>query len=241
VAVISGRGAVVAVRRAGEEPFTALDGRRSGSGRRNCSGTPDVTRVYLVLSPDDRDDFRTRFGHLIAFVNLELVDGGTERFDSVANALARIPATADWSRPRRRSPLATPELIDAVVRGGCRTWGGAAGAGRWRTRSSGRDGDETASRRRCANRAVAGPDAAGLPPRLAHGGVCPVGGVRRSDHDDAQLIEATGRRVVVVPGSPTNFKITTKDDLDLAAAVLQARATLPAAKPAARFDDEAKW
>ena len=42
--------------------------------------------------------------------------------------------------------------------------------------------------------------------------------------DDAQLIEAIGHAVVVVPGSPTNFKITTKDDLELAEAVLKARA-----------------
>ncbi len=49
----------------------------------------------------------------------------------------------------------------------------------------------------------------------------------------------------VVPGAPVNFKITTKDDLELADAVLKARAAK--LKPAAdapkwgAFDDDAKW
>ncbi len=59
--------------------------------------------------------------------------------------------------------------------------------------------------------------------------------------DDAQLIEALGHSVHVVTGSPTNFKITTKEDLDLADALLKGRAKKPAPAPAARFDDDAKW
>ena len=41
--------------------------------------------------------------------------------------------------------------------------------------------------------------------------------------DDAQLIEAIGHSVVVVPGAPTNFKITTKEDLEHAEAILKAK------------------
>jgi 2-C-methyl-D-erythritol 4-phosphate cytidylyltransferase len=61
--------------------------------------------------------------------------------------------------------------------------------------------------------------------------------------DDSQLVEAAGHAVAVVPGSAANFKITTKDDLDLAAAVLAARgAKAEDARPVARFgDDDAKW
>jgi len=59
--------------------------------------------------------------------------------------------------------------------------------------------------------------------------------------DDAQLVEAAGHPVFVVTGSPVNFKITTKDDLELATAVLKSRASKPAPRAAAAFDDEAKW
>ena len=39
--------------------------------------------------------------------------------------------------------------------------------------------------------------------------------------DDAQLVEQAGRQVAIVAGSPFNLKITTQDDLKLAAAVLK--------------------
>jgi 2-C-methyl-D-erythritol 4-phosphate cytidylyltransferase len=41
--------------------------------------------------------------------------------------------------------------------------------------------------------------------------------------DDAQLVEAIGHRVKVVPGSPWNLKITTRDDLDRAEMFLKLR------------------
>ena len=46
-----------------------------------------------------------------------------------------------------------------------------------------------------------------------------VGGVT----DDAQLIESAGHAVAVVPGHPSNLKITTQQDLVLAEAILRAR------------------
>jgi 2-C-methyl-D-erythritol 4-phosphate cytidylyltransferase len=54
-------------------------------------------------------------------------------------------------------------------------------------------------------------------------------------------VEAAGHPVVVVAGSPVNFKITTRDDLELAEAIVKARLAKPSAKPPTRFDDEAKW
>jgi 2-C-methyl-D-erythritol 4-phosphate cytidylyltransferase len=59
--------------------------------------------------------------------------------------------------------------------------------------------------------------------------------------DDAQLVEAAGHPVRVVAGSPVNFKITTKDDLALADAILKSREAKPAERPTHAFDDEAKW
>jgi len=50
--------------------------------------------------------------------------------------------------------------------------------------------------------------------------------------DEAQMLEQAGRRVTVVPGSPVNLKIATKEDLRLAE---QAMKALP--KP--RFDGPA--
>ena len=40
--------------------------------------------------------------------------------------------------------------------------------------------------------------------------------------DDAQLVERLGKKVTVVPGSPVNLKIATKEDLRLAEHALKA-------------------
>lgn len=50
-----------------------------------------------------------------------------------------------------------------------------------------------------------------------------AGGGDAAVTDDAQLVEAVGGRVAVVPGHPTNIKITNREDFDLAEAILRRR------------------
>ncbi|MFM8804501.1 MAG: 2-C-methyl-D-erythritol 4-phosphate cytidylyltransferase, partial [Planctomycetia bacterium] len=59
--------------------------------------------------------------------------------------------------------------------------------------------------------------------------------------DEAQLVEAIGQRVTVVPGSPINMKITSREDLRLAE---QAMKALPANRldgPAHPFANDDMW
>ena len=59
--------------------------------------------------------------------------------------------------------------------------------------------------------------------------------------DDAQLVERIGHKVTVVPGSPVNLKITTREDLRLAEQALKA---LPKPKILGGmnpFADDDKW
>ena len=59
--------------------------------------------------------------------------------------------------------------------------------------------------------------------------------------DDAELVQRLGHPVTVVPGSPVNLKITTRDDLQFAAQALKA---LPKPKmfgPAHPFADDDLW
>ena len=227
-----------------KKPFVSLDGRPIWQRAAELFWTrPDVSRVYLVVDPDDRADFRTRFAHLIAFVNVELVDGGTERFESVANALAKVPddvplvAVHDAVRPLTPVPL-----IDAVF---------AAAADHGAAMLAVPLAD-TLKQVDAANRVVGTVPRAGLwlaqTPQVFRRDWLTYAYARRAEigvliTDDAQLVEATGRAVVAVPGSAANFKITTRDDHALAEAVLRSRtAKVAEARPMPRFgDDEAKW
>jgi len=227
-----------------KKPFVSLDGRPVWQRSAELFWTrPDVSTVYLVLSPDDRDEFRARFGHLIAFANVALVNGGAERFESVANALALVPASVDLVAVHDAvRPLGTPALIDAVFAAAAAH--GAAmpalpvadtlkrvdPATHFVTDTLPRTGLWQAQTPQVFRRDW-------LVAAYARRGAFP-GPIT----DDAQLVEALGHAVVVVPGAPTNFKITTKDDLDLAEAVIQARqAKQAAARPAVGFGDEAQW
>ncbi len=225
-----------------KKPFVSLDGRPIWL--RTCElfwNRPEVAKVYLVLDPSDRDDFRARFGHLMAFANVQLVNGGAERFESVANALAEVPANVDFVAVHDAvRPLTQPAQIDAVFAAAAQH-GAAMLAVSLADTLKRVEGDRvtgTVSR--------AGLWQAQTPQVFRRDWL--VDGYKRLPElpgpitDDAQLIEAAGHAVHVVQGSPVNFKITTRDDLALADAVLKGRAPkLAETKPMRAFDDEAKW
>jgi 2-C-methyl-D-erythritol 4-phosphate cytidylyltransferase len=230
-----------------KKPFVFLDGRPVWQRSAEPFWTrEDVSRVYLVIAPDDRDDFRRRFGHLLAFSNAEIVEGGAERFESVANALARVPedvslvAVHDAVRP-----LLPPALVEQVLRAA-----GEHGAAMPAVPVA----DTLKQVDPATNRITGTVPRAGVwqaqTPQIFRRDWLVDAYARRSSlttpiTDDAQLLEALGHPVVVVPGAPTNFKITTRDDLELAEAILKARGMKGGSAPAApkwgAFDDEAKW
>src|SRR5262249_10244699 len=156
------------------------------------------------------EDFRSRFGGVVAFANAEVVDGGAERFGSVANALAKIPPEADYVAVHDAvRPLCPPAVIDAgfasaanvgaamvaipltdtlkSVDPGFRVTGTVSRDGLWLAQTP------QVFRRDLLIEAYA--NRANLPGPVT---------------DDAQLVEALGKPVAVVTGSPQNFKLTTK-------------------------------
>jgi 2-C-methyl-D-erythritol 4-phosphate cytidylyltransferase len=225
-----------------KKPFVSLDGRPVWQRSAELFWTRDeVTKVYLVIAPGDRDTFRSRFAHLIAFANAEVVDGGSERFESVANALARVPADVDLVAVHDAvRPLTPADRIDAVF----------AAAAEHGAALLAVPAADTLKRVDADGRVTGTVPRAGLwqaqTPQVFRRDWLADAYARRGTlgeaiTDDAQLVEAAGYPVRVVPGSPANFKITTPADLELAAAVLAARAA-KAPPPAARpFGDEAKW
>ena len=226
-----------------KKPFVSLDGRPVW--QRTCElfwNRPDVSTVYLVVAPDDRDDFRLRYGHVIAFANVKVVAGGAERFESVANALAEVPAEVDLVAVHDAvRPLTPPLLLDAVFAAAAEF--GAAMLAVPLADTLKRVNPETNTVTDTVPRA--GLWQAQTPQVFRRDWLVEAYAMRKSFSgaitDDAQLVEAAGHAVRVVTGSPVNFKITAKDDLELAEAVLKAREAKPPSKAAPRFGDEAQW
>jgi 2-C-methyl-D-erythritol 4-phosphate cytidylyltransferase len=226
-----------------KKPYVSLEGRPIWQRSAELFWSrDDVVKVYLVLAPGDREDFRGRFGHLIAFANIQLVDGGAERFDSVANALDAIGDSVDLVAVHDAvRPLAPAGLVDAVF---------AAAAKHGAAMPAMPVADTLKRVDAASNRIVETIPRDGLflaqTPQVFKREWLAEAYAKRAAitgpiTDDAQLVEAIGYEVKTVPGSPANFKITTREDLDLAEAILKSRASKKPPGPALGFHDEAQW
>jgi 2-C-methyl-D-erythritol 4-phosphate cytidylyltransferase len=225
-----------------KKPLALLDGRAVWLRSAELFVTrDDVCQCLIVVAMEDQEVFRRRFGANLAFMNIELVDGGGERFDSVANALARVKPEADFVAVHDAvRPCLTTALIDAVF-----AKAQEAGAALLAVPVADTLKQVDAQRRVQATVPRAGLWLAQTPQVFRRDWLAEAytkrGQADKSVTDDAQLVEAAGHPVTVVEGATTNIKITTKGDLFLAEAVLK---SLPKPKPAAPahpFAEEEMW
>lgn len=202
----------------------------------------DVATVILVIAPEDRELFERRFRPNVAFMNIQVVDGGAERSDSIAGALERVDESCAFVAIHDAArPCLTGEQVDAVF-AAARAHGAAllavpvadtvkrVGADKRTVETVPREGLYLAQtpqvfRRELILRAYANRARLGA-----------------AVTDDTQLVEAVGHPCAVVEGTPMNLKITTAADLRLAAAVLQALPKPRREGPAHPFaDEQAMW
>lgn len=208
-----------------KKPFLSLDGRAIWY---RCAELfllrPDVIQVILVVSGDDMEMVRGRFGPSLIFHNIRLVQGGSERFESIANALAVVSGEADLIAVHDAvRPLCTASLIDAVFAKAAEC--GAALPAVPVTDTLKRVGNDdtieaTVPRERLY---------AVQTPQVFRRDLLIDAYARRGEYpgsitDDATLVEWAGKVAVsVTPGHPTNLKITTPDDLRMAELILKDR------------------
>ncbi|MCS7020524.1 MAG: 2-C-methyl-D-erythritol 4-phosphate cytidylyltransferase [Gemmataceae bacterium] len=223
-----------------KKPFVSLEGRPVWLRAAELFWSrDDVTRLYLVVAPEDRETFRSRFAHLIAFANAEVVDGGPERPDSVAHALERIPTDVSYVAIHDAvRPLTPHSVIDAVFAAALRH-GAAIPA------LPVADTLKQVEQQRIKSTVPRHGLYQAQTPQVFRRDWLVQAYAQRAQlqqpiTDDAQLVEAIGHPVMIVPGSPLNFKITTPEDLELAEAIIKLRATKKSPSRLG-FHDEAQW
>jgi 2-C-methyl-D-erythritol 4-phosphate cytidylyltransferase len=225
-----------------KKPFVNLDGRAVWLRTVELFVTrDDVCQCVIVIAKEDQEMFRRRYGANLAFLNVQIADGGKERFESVANALALVNERAELVAIHDAvRPCLTEALIDAVFTRAAKTGAALLGVavtdtvkraddlqriqateprkGLWLAQTPQvfrRDWLQAAY----ADRARLGPDIT----------------------DDAQLVEAAGHTVHIVEGTASNLKITTKADLALAEAILKSRPKPKPTGPMHPFAEEEMW
>lgn len=207
-----------------KKPFATLEGRAVWLRTVELFvNRNDVCQTMLVIAPEDQDLFERRYRANIVFMNVQVVLGGAERFDSVANALAKLKPEAEFVAIHDAvRPCCTPELVESVFTA-------AAQQGAAMLAVQVQDTVKQAD----ANRYVKGT----IPreslwlaqtPQVFRKDWLVDAYARRQQvpqpiTDDAQLIEAVGHKVYLVNSASTNIKITTKEDLLLAQAILKSR------------------
>src|SRR5262245_44661520 len=106
-----------------KKPFALLDGRAVWLRCAELFVTrDDICQTLLVVAPEDMELFRRRFTANIAFMDIKIVEGGAERFESVANALNLVKPEADFVAIHDAvRPCLTEELINKVFAGAEKT------------------------------------------------------------------------------------------------------------------------
>jgi 2-C-methyl-D-erythritol 4-phosphate cytidylyltransferase len=225
-----------------KKPFVNLDGRAVWLRSAELFvARSDVIQCLIVIAPGDQELFRRRYGANLAFMNVQIVAGGAERFESVANALAQVKAEADLVAIHDAvRPCLTEALVNAVFTKAEQTGAALLAvpiADTVKQVNPQHQVEATVSRKGLwlaqtpqvfrrdwldeayANRAKLGKDIT----------------------DDAQLVEAAGHRVHVVEGAASNIKVTAKPDLFLAEAILKSMPKPKPSGPIHPFAEEEMW
>jgi 2-C-methyl-D-erythritol 4-phosphate cytidylyltransferase len=203
-----------------KKPFAPLDDRAVWlHSAQKFLDRSDVKQTIVVVSPEDKEHFHDKFGANVAILGIDVVEGGAERSDSIAQALARVRPNIDYIAVH---DAARPCLIDAwidEVFAAAQKSGAAilavpvastlkrVGPQRTITETVSRENLWEAQTPQVFRRQL-------LLDAYARRGKQPA-------TDDASLIEQLGHEVTIVPGSSMNIKITSKDDLRLASAILK--------------------
>src|SRR5207237_4722626 len=99
-----------------KKPFALLDGRAVWLRCAELFVTrSDILQCIIVVAKADQETFRRRYAPNMAFMNVQIADGGGERFESVANALALVKPEAEFIAIHDAvRPCLTEELTDVV-------------------------------------------------------------------------------------------------------------------------------
>ena len=202
-----------------KKPFAPLDGRAVWlHSAERFLARDDVKQMIVVISEEDKEFFTGKYGANMAIMGIELATGGASRAASVKNALAKVRdeidfvAVHDAARPVFADVwidtlFASAEKSDAAIF--------ASPVTSTLKRASGKKITETVSRENLW---------AAQTPQVFRRELLLEAHAQdgASDAtDDAELVQRLGREVTIVPCSPLNLKITTREDLKLAKLALK--------------------
>ena len=221
-----------------KKPFAALDGRPVWLRTAELFvSRDDVSQCILVIDPSDEEMVRRKYGANMAFLNISLVHGGSERFESVANALKIVKDEVDFVAIHDSvRPCVTTELIDKVFQQAVKSGAAILALGMTDSLKRGSSSDPVVIEQSLPRERLW----LAQTPQVFSKEILVKAfkNVPKGATDDSQVVEAGGATVSIVVGSSSNIKITTRDDLFLADAILKSRPKPKANVSAHPFADD---
>lgn len=198
----------------------------------------DVKQTIIVIAEEDKEDFVSRFGANLAVLGIDVVIGGKERCDSINNALKKVDESIDFVAIHDAArPCVSDEDVESVFGAAtkCRAAILATPVTATLKKTDGKTIDSTVDR--------SGLWQAMTPQvferQLIVDAYAKIGDAKPTD--DAQLLEQQGHSVGIVSGSPLNIKITTRRDMAMARACMEAMPKPRFDAPAHPFADDTLW
>lgn len=196
----------------------------------------DVSQTIIAVSSDDVEWFKEKFRPNLAFMNIDIVEGGAERADTVERALSRVKSDVDFVAVHDAArPLLSRIWVDQVF-AAAEKHGAVIPAlpvsSTLKRVDGGRHVTETVSRENLWQAQT---------PQIFRRQLLLDAYAARGEFqatDEAQLVERLGEPVAVIEGWPMNIKITTFADFKLAEALVDALPQPKGLKPLHPFADE---
>ncbi|MBI4717435.1 MAG: 2-C-methyl-D-erythritol 4-phosphate cytidylyltransferase [Planctomycetes bacterium] len=199
----------------------------------------DVCQTILAVAPEDLSGTKAMYGPNLAFMGVQVVEGGAQRWQTVSAALKAIKEGTEYIAIHDAArPCVSDEQINAVFTEAMKTGAAILAVpltGTIKHVAASMVVEKTISRERLYEAQT---------PQVFRrdillGAYARLGSTPEEATDDAQVVERSGHPVSIVLSDSTNLKVTTRGDLTLAAAILKARPARTG--PRLGAFEEAQW
>ncbi len=200
----------------------------------------DVKQILLGVSPEDEELVNIKWGPNLKFFDTTIFLGGDERFDTVNKGIELVKDNIDLIAVHDACRCCvTAELIDEVIAAAAEK--GAAIPACPVTATIKQAQDNTIIRTVDRENLYEAQTPQVIEVELLKKAYENLKNLDRSRiSDDAQLVEALGRKVTIVEADSSNIKITRQSDIAIAEAILKSRPRLMPKGPAGPYI-EAQW
>jgi len=200
----------------------------------------DVKQILLAIAPEDKELVTVKWAANFSFFSVKIYEGGAERFETVGKGLELIKDDIDLVAVHDAVRCCvTDKWIDQVIAAAVETGAAILAA------------PVTATIKEVSeNTIVKTLDRAGLyeaqTPQVFETGLLKKAYTnletldKAKISDDAQLVEALGRKVSIVETDSSNIKITCRSDVAVAEAIIKSRPKPKPKGPAGPYI-EAQW